>query len=268
MKFNPILFMLLGMLLLFSCKKASLITYDQPANVYFDLNDADRDSIIYTFAYDLEKSSDTVYFPVKIMGYRDAKPRKYEAYIVADSSTAKMGIHYDKLETAYTLKAEEGRAYLPIIVHNVKDLEDRAVSLIIKLRENSDFGIRNPDLIRVKLVLSAKLERPSWWDNWLNNYSQVKHQLFYIATEQKSLTTNGLDAPKNLYFVNLLLAMLNDPFKWVIDHPEKGYALTTKDNGETYEFYPINNPGRKILIKRNNATGKYFFIDENGKEVR
>lgn len=268
MKFNYILFIFLGFSLLFSCKKASLITYDQPANIYFDLNDDDRDSIIYTFAYDLEKSADTIYLPVKVMGYRDAAARNYDAYVVIDSSTAKAGIHYDKLQTTYTLKAEEGRAYLPVIVHNVKDLEDRAVSLIIKLKENSDFGIRNPNLIRAKLIISAKLERPNWWDNWLNNYSQVKHQLFYIVTEQKSLTTIGLDAPKNLYFANLLLAMLNDPFKWVKDHPEKGYALTTKDNGETYDFYPNSNPDRKILLKRNNATGKYFFIDENGKEVR
>src|SRR5690606_9561378 len=107
-----------------------------------------------------------------------------------------------------------------------------------------------------------------WWSMWLGAYSRVKHQLFLIVTEQRSLTMDGLDAPKNLYFANLLTLMLNDPFQWVADHPEKGYVLSETGNGDTYAFYHEENPNRIIVLKRNAGSGRYFFIDEEGKEVR
>ncbi|MNV59318.1 hypothetical protein D3C71_1517330 [compost metagenome] len=153
-------------------------------------------------------------------------------------------------------------------MHNISALESQSVSLLVKLKASDDFGVENPTLIRARIIISAQLEQPAWWTMWLDNYSRVKHQLFLIVTEQRSLSTVGLDAPKNLYFANLLLMMLNDPFKWVKDHPEKNYVLSSNDNGQTYQFYHVDNPNRSILLRKNSASGKYYFIDESGKEVR
>lgn len=268
MKYTTFLIMSFGMSMFFSCKKVSVMTYDRPANIYFDLTAADRDSMVYTFAYDMTKAVDTVFLPVKLMGYRDEKSRSFQAYIEKDSSTAQAEIHYDKLKPDYPLMEGAGQTFLPIIIHNVKDLETRAVSLIIKLQESPDFGIENKDLIRARIILSAQLEQPQWWSMWLDNYSRVKHQLFLLVTEQRTLSMQSLDAPKNLYFANLLLMMLNDPFKWVQDHPEKDYKLESNDGGQTYVFYHVDNPNRTILLRKNAGSGKYFFIDETGKEVR
>jgi len=268
MKYATYVIMSLGMCLFFSCKKESLMRYERQANIYFDLTAADRDSIVYTFAYDMTKAVDTVFLPVKLMGYRDEKSRSFQAYIEKDSSTAQAEIHYDKLKPDYPLMEGAGQTFLPIIIHNVKDLETRAVSLIIKLQESPDFGIENKDLIRARIILSAQLEQPQWWSMWLDNYSRVKHQLFLLVTEQRTLSMQGLDAPKNLYFANLLLMMLNDPFKWIKDHPEKDYKLESIDGGQTYLFYHVDNPNRTILLRKNTGSGKYFFIDETGKEVR
>lgn len=268
MKKNILLLLLLPLLLLWSCKKAVLTTYDRSANVYFDLSDTDRDSIVYTFAYDMTKAQDTIFVPVKVMGYRDQQARQYEVFVEKDSSTARADLHYEQLKPAYTIESDAGRARLPIIVHNISELENQSVSLLIKLKASDDFGVENPALIRARIIISARLEQPAWWTMWLDNYSRVKHQLFLIVTEQRSLSTVGLDAPKNLYFVNLLLMMLNDPFKWVKDHPEKNYVLSSKDDGQTYQFYHVDNPNRSILLRKNSASGKYYFIDESGKEVR
>lgn len=250
----------------YSCQKATLTTYDHSANIYFDLNQSQRDSIVYTFAYDMTKAVDTIFIPVRLMGHRIPSTRHYQAFVEADSSTAELGTHYKAIESQYPLLGSTGRDSLPLVVYNVPDLETRAVSMIVKLKQNDDFGIENHRLIRAYVVLSARLEQPQWWSMWLGAYSRVKHQLFLLVTDQRSLTMEGLDAPKNLYFANLLTQMLNDPFKWIADHPEKGYVLTAEADG--YSFYHKDNPGRAISLKLNSGSGKYFFIDESGKEVR
>lgn len=160
MKKNILLLLLLPLLLLWSCKKAVLTTYDRSANVYFDLSDTDRDSIVYTFAYDMTKAQDTVFVPVKVMGYRDQQARQYEAFVEKDSSTARADLHYEQLKPAYTIESDAGRAQLPIIVHNISELENQSVSLLIKLKASDDFGVENPALIRARIIISARLEQP------------------------------------------------------------------------------------------------------------
>lgn len=256
--------------LLSSCEKAGLTMYDHPANIYFDLDNDDlRDSIVYTFAYDLTKAQDTVFIPVRLSGIREGRDRQYEAYVEQDSSSAVAGTHYEPLKPAYTLPADSGLTYLPLVVYNTADLESTAVSLIIKLRASDHFGIENPRIIRAKVVISARLEQPAWWSMWLGSYSRTKHQLFLLVTEQTELTMDGLDAPKNLYFASMLTMMLNNPFGWVQNHPEKGYVLEPAAAGSTalYHFYHQDNPGRIIPLRRS-ASGLYYFIDENGEEVR
>jgi len=262
-------------ILLGSCEQTDLFTYDHPANIYFDLDtDADsdasrRDSLVYTFAYDMTKARDTVFLPVRISGIRESRDRQYQVAVEQDSSSAVPGTHYEALQSTYTLSADSGTASLPVVIYNTADLEERAVSLILKLQPSADFGIENPDLVRAKVVISARLEQPAWWSMWLGAYSRTKHQLFLLVTEQIELSMDGLDAPKNLYFAQMLTMMLNNPFGWVQDHPEKGYVLEPVDPESTdrYHFYHENNPARTIVL-RQNASGMYYFIDENDEEVR
>lgn len=251
-----------------ACQKDILMTYDHSANIYFELNSAQRDSIVYTFAYDMTKAVDTVFIPVRLMGHRIAEDRYYQAYIEQDSSTALVDVHYKALENRYSLFAGRGQDSLPLIVYNTPDLESKSVGLIVKLMTSDDLGIENNKLIRAYVVLSAQLEQPNWWSMWAGAYSRVKHQLFLLVTDQRELSMDGLDAPKNLYFVNLLTQMLNDPFKWVEENPEKGYVLEEETAADSYKFFHRDNPARVIHLVRNEGSGKYFFIDELGKEVR
>lgn len=251
-----------------SCQKAEPLLYEQDANIHFALTGNDRDSIMYTFAYDITRSSDTILIPVQIAGHRSDAVRQFAAYVEQDSSTAVADLHYKALEPTYPLPADSGTAFLPLIIYNVAELEEKSVSLIIKLEATDDLGINDPRLIRAKLVFSARLEQPQWWSMWLGGYSRTKHQLFLITTEQTSMTMDGLDAPRNLYYVNLLTMMLNNPFAWVENNPEKGYVLTARDPSEDeFDFYHVDNPARKMLLRKNQASGRYFFIDENGVEV-
>ncbi|MBD1429472.1 MULTISPECIES: DUF4843 domain-containing protein [Sphingobacterium] len=259
---------LLVFLLLAACQKAELLTYNHNTGIYFNLSNANRDSIVYTFAYNINKASDTIYIPVSISGIREDKDRVYHAYIEVDSSSAQEGVHYQKLAESYVMNSGDGKTTLPLVIYNTPDLEENSVSVIVKLKESADFHIENPNIIRAKVVFSARLEQPMWWSMWLGEYSRTKHQLFLIATEQTTLTMDGLDAPKNLFFADLLNMMLNNPFQWVDKNPEKGYVLSTDDNGVTYKFYHKDNPNRTILLRKNTGSGLFRFIDELGREVR
>lgn len=254
-----------------SCKKADKMLFDHPANAYFDIYNSDKDSIVTTFAYTPTLAQDTVWLPVRLSGIRTDEARSFTARVELDSSTAVPGLHYEALKPSYSIDAGRGIGYIPLVIYNKdKVLENESRSVIIKLTGTPELGIENPYLIRAKVVFSAKLEKPDWWDTWpLSPYSRTKHELFFLTTGQISMTKEGLDAPKNLYYVSLLNTMLNDPFNWVKKNPLKAYVIepVTAGNTDQYYFYNTNNPAKKTLLKKNVQNGKYYFIDENGNEV-
>ena len=258
--------MVLGSLL--GCEKSDLTLYDSPAGVYFDLSTEQRDSLIYTFANDPELVEDTFYLPVRLEGGRSGMDRSFVLSIDPDSTTAVAGKHYEALKPSYVIQAGEGIKYVPIVLYNTDpSLQEKSVKIKFFLEGTNDLNITMPKLTVARLVFSSKLERPDWWGMWLQDYySQVKHQLFILVTGQTSLTQDGLDAPKNLYFVSLLNTFLTNPFKWVEDNPEKGYVLEKIDN-DTYHFYNTASPEKIIEYKYDPVTTRFFFMDENGNQV-
>lgn len=268
---KPYIIIFLAMLCASSCKKADKMIFDHSANVYFDIHDGAKDSIVKTFAYTPTLAQDTVWLPVRLAGIRINEPRTFIARVEADSSSAVPETHYEPLKASYNIGADRGIGYIPLVIYNKdKELENRSVSVIIKLIGTDDLGIENPYMLRAKVVFSAKLEKPDWWDTWpLSPYSRTKHELFFLTTGQQSMTKEGLDAPKNLYYVSLLNTMLNNPFNWVVKNPLKKYVIepVTEGNTDQYYFFNTNNPAKKTLLKKNVQNGKYYFIDENGNEV-
>lgn len=251
-----------------ACKKTAEIKYHAEDSVYFDFKTAaDRDSIVYTFAYEPDLAKDTILLPVRISGNRIPAGRSFGIQ-VSGASTAVAGTHYEAFKTSYTMPADSGTFMLPVVLLN-KDpqLTTTSVSLQLKLLPSADLDTSINTLIKARIVFSNKLEKPIWWAMWLGAYySQVKHQLFLISSGATDLTTSGLDAPKNLYHVGRLNGFLLDPFTWVTQNPDKGYVLTVRTDGN-YDFYSSKNPDKKILLRKNASSGKFFFIDEAGKEV-
>jgi hypothetical protein len=252
-----------------SCKKAGIITYDSSDNVYFDLNPYGyQDSILYTFAYEPELLTDTVYVPVRISGNRVPTDRSYQVKVVESATTAVVNEHFEPLKESYSIAAGEGGGWLPVILFNTDTLLlTQSFVLTLQLEGTGDLGVEHKDIITARLVFSNKLEQPFWWTMWLGTYySQVKHQLFRLAATTDDLTTEGMDAPRNTYYVDKLNSLLNNPFNWVNSNPDKGYVLEQRPDGD-YDFYYEGTPEKKILYKKNESSGKYYFIDEYGKEV-
>lgn len=193
--------------------------------------------------------------------------RTFGVKIVDTSTTAVSNTHYQPLQPSYTLPADAGRYWLPVVLVN-KDatLTTRTVLLTLALTAGDDLEVDLVSLTKARIVISNKLEKPRWWDMWLGSYSQVKHQLFRLSATAEELTTNGIDAPKNLFYAGKLTAFLNDPKSWVNANPDKGYVLKERPDGN-YDFYHSASPDKIIPYRKNVSSGKFYFIDETGKEV-
>ena len=207
-------------LLLSACNKAAYMPYHSSDNIYFNFDDVsttDRDSIVYTFAYTPGIESDTIWLPVRISGLRTDNDRTYKVAVTDSGTTAKAGTHYAALQPEYTIPAKTGIDSFPLVIYNTDTLlTQRSVMLNLHLVATGSLGTEMPSLINARIIISNKLEKPIWWNMWMGGYySQIKHELFLISVGVQDLSTSGLDAPKNLYYVSKLNSFLANPFGWI-----------------------------------------------------
>jgi len=264
-------------IVLYACKKDEPLLYEAADNVYFDftpdIKDDKADSLVYSFAYNTEKNTDTILIPVKLAGIRQHKDRKFSVGIVDTSTTAIASLHYLPLENEYIIPADSGGFLLPLIVFS-KDtaLKTKSVIITLTLQSSSDLGTTFKDLKRGFIKLSNKLEKPTWWDVWIGElgaYSRVKHELFIRTSGTTVLSASQADymeTPKTLYFIRRFKSFLQDPFKWVADFPEEGFVITLEADGNYY-FYSNGSPENKYLMEKNASDGKYYFKDEAGNRI-
>jgi hypothetical protein len=262
--------LLAAVALMTACKKEQIASFHGPENLYFDIGIAGySDSVLYTFAKFPGKATDTVLIPVRVAGNRTGdKDRVYSVRIVDSGTTAISKLHYQPLNETYVFSAGNGIQHLPVILYNTdSSLTKRNYSLMLEIVPGGDFNADLSKLITIRLVFSARLEKPQWWNMWLGAYySTVKHQLFRIAATTEDLTMQGIDAPKNLYFVEKLKALMQSPATWVANNPDKGYVFSARLDGN-FDFYDAGTPDKKFLYRKNLAAGKYFFVDENGVDI-
>lgn len=269
---NPII-ILITAILIASCSKDPGMLYEANDSVYLNFEDTADSKIVYTFAYDPGLAEDTIYLPVKISGKRVPFARNFKIAVVDSATTASSPLHFEAFRESYEIPADSGTLSLPVVIYN-KDpqLDVSTVTLAFMLVASDDFQVDFPHLISGKISFSNRLEQPGWWIYWMSSlglYSRVKHQLFLISSgtiemPDMSKPDAYLQVPKALFHIDQYKAFLNDPFTWVVQHPE--YALTEKANGD-YDFYLKETPEKTTLLKWNQGTNSYYFIDENGQII-
>lgn len=259
------------------CKKEKTLLYNSQDNIYF--NYQTKDTLSYSFAFELGRSQDTLMIPVIITGKTASYARTFQVSVLADSSTAVPTVDYEPLKSSYTMPADSGQVHIPVIIKNTDTaLNSKSVVLTIRVSGGKDFGSSFYEAMRTKEILfSNRLEEPVWWPDWageLGNYSRVKHQLFLISSGTTDLVVVSgnpnayLQIPRALFYISNFKAFLTDPFGWVKQNPAKGYVLTARNDGTgDYDFYNVNTPTKKIHLKYFAQANTYVFIDENGQQV-
>ena len=255
------------------CHKDNLITYTQPQdNVYFGFSStADRDSVTYTFAFTPGVMVDTFYLPVNLSGNRSSHNRSFKVEVTDSGTTAVAGLDYALPKDSYTLPADSGYMWLPVILlNNDTLLTQRSVALDLRLAGTSDLGVQLADIITARIIISNKLEKPAWWDKWLTSYSDEKYQLFIIATNGVTELADGPDyglyAPQSLYYIGLMNNLINDPVGWIAQNPDRGYVLQPQPDG-TWFFYNTTTPSNRIQVIFDTSANRYYFVQKIGGYV-
>ena len=255
-----------------SCQKNSIPLYQQTQdNVYFGFStDKDRDSVTYTFAFTPGKLSDTFFLPINLSGNRSSHNMTYKVAVTDSGTTAVSGLDYAPLKDTYTMPADSGFTWLPVILlNNDTLLTIHSVGLNLHLVATSDLGVQLADVITARIIISNKLEKPDWWDRWpMNSYSDEKYELFIIATNGVTELNNdpdtyGLYAPQSLYYIGLMANLINDPIGWIAKNPDRGYVLDPQPDG-TWYFYNTATPSNRIKVIFDPSANRYLFVQKIG----
>lgn len=165
--------------LLAACSENEYDTYVGDTAVYFSETTVE-DSLQYSFASGL-KTEDVVRIPLRIIGCSTDGDR-LAAYEVCEESTAREGLHYKSLPGTVVLPAGKVETTLDVtVMDGDPELEHKTVELVLALKANEDFTLGFPGNLRVRLLITKQLVKPSYWDMPLSlyygSYSKVKHQL-------------------------------------------------------------------------------------------
>ena len=267
----------LSWVLLTACSKQQDLVYQQPDNIYFDFTNEVKntrvDSFFFSFALFPDKTTDTMFLPVRISGKRASTDRWFKIKVVDSATTAVAGLHYKALDTAYKMPADSGNAMVPVILYGTDtSLLKRSVTIKLKIVASNDLLNTFPTMDTARIIFSNRLEQPAWWMVWigeLGEYSRVKYELFIRTSGTTELPMDQSDwqsTPKTLYFIRRFRAFLIDPIQRAADYEEQGYAIA-KDDAGNYYFYNKGNVAQKYLLEYNAADGKYYFHDENGNRI-
>jgi hypothetical protein len=272
-----IIFILLLVTALISCKKDKPFLYGSQDNIY--LNYPVKDTLSYSFALYPTKLVDTIWVPVIIAGTRQHVDRKFQLSVLPDSTTAVADLDYEQLKPYYIMPADSGTTHVPVIIKSTDAaLSAKSVILTVAISGGQDFATGLGESIRTKKILfSNELVQPNWWPDWqgeLGNFSKVKYQLFLLSSGTVDLvvTTGNPWAfegiPRALFYIGNFQAFLADPIDWIAENPSRGYALSPRNDGTgDYDLYNVDNPTKKIRLAYIAQTNSYVFVDENGNQV-
>lgn len=170
--------------LLVGCQENEMNTFDHEGAVYFQLtsNWSDGvDSVVYSFAGKIIEQ-DTLWLQIDLMGEAVDYDRTLRLVVDAENTTAAEGIHYAALQPEYLLPAGAYQVLVPVVLYN-KDpmLEERSFQLGMRLEPTSDLQLGLTTRTKVRVILTAMLMKPSYYENelvyYFGAYSKAKHEI-------------------------------------------------------------------------------------------
>jgi hypothetical protein len=188
------------LLLLFaSCKKEGIMTYEGTNDVYFRTNYVNSiDTGVVSFGFAVSSIKDSIVkIPVAVMGQVSKQARSVKI-VVADSSTAIAGTHYDALPDTFKIGAGRTVDTLLLKVHRTADLQQKGVTIILLLQDNSEFSTAMKtkttnsitgayfSFIKYRINLNDIFEQPKYWYvPYVGTFSRKK---VYVMSQVLGLT--------------------------------------------------------------------------------
>jgi hypothetical protein len=194
------------------CEESELTSFKEKDAIYFQLQETDYtkhfsswddwlnyegDSIVYNFKGHvvdnpdyLEK--DTVWLQVNLLGQMSPQERYFNVRVNQNQTSAEEGLHYEALDSQYTLGADTIRASFPVVLFNYESLGTEPYTLDVVIESNATFDLGLEGRTNARFLIYNDVVKPVIWDqyyySYLGPYSKAKHRIVI-------LTNGGVTVP-------------------------------------------------------------------------
>ncbi len=170
--------LLAGFIFFQACSDNEQMIYTDKASLYFPDYTTEADSLTYSFQISRQEI-DTLYINVKLLGQVLERNGKYQI-TTGKQSTAIAGEHYVALPETFEFRKGKSVESFPLIVMNKgSELDEKTVMLELSLTATEDFDLGYPNKLKMRVMLTNQLIKPTYWDDLLylyfGEYSKVKH---------------------------------------------------------------------------------------------
>lgn len=146
--------------ILLSCKKQEIKTYQDDPGVYFT-----TPTYAYSFTEDIDATSKTIYLPIKLSGNKQEFDRSFKVQVVNDTNTTVQSDLYEIKEGELLKNSFDGR--VPVVLKRNILVDTSIVKLRVKLVGSADL---DPMLNQIMdISWTGKIIQPVNW-KWLRFY--------------------------------------------------------------------------------------------------
>lgn len=173
------------------CSENERQTYDPNMHdVYFDIVNDTRDSLFISLLTADDVSTHTI--QINLMGNALSAPERFGVEAVTEKSTAREGVHFEKLPEYFEFPAGEFSFKMPItLIKTDPLLESQEVVLTLRLVSVADMGVAFKDQAELRVKYSNMLRIPEGdgyygdmtaFQALFGEYSRTKHTMIIELT--------------------------------------------------------------------------------------
>lgn len=183
--------------------------YHGQNNVYFYYQDPADTLLEYSFGAQPESyTKHTIEVPVRLAGMPSKNVQHFKV-CVGSASTAKVGIHYEALQSEYEIPADSVNATIPVVfLRDSMSVEKGSYTLVLHMEGTNELGDRYPTNNTIKIRVSNVLEEPEIWKHYpgyFGDFERKKYLMmlsYYDSSEIKFWT--ALMEDSNRVFLNFM----------------------------------------------------------------
>jgi len=173
-----------------SCKKENPALYQSPAMIYVYKSSTNpyKDSIDYSFiTKPITQQQDTVYIPVRIIGYSTSTDRVINLVADTGRTTAVTGVNYSFL-SSYIIPKDSFSARLPVIVKRTVGEQTTEARLWVKLVNSADFKTGIDSQLTYLVKINDMVTKPADWNllagtsTYFGTWTNVKYRFIISVT--------------------------------------------------------------------------------------
>lgn len=198
---NKLLSIFMGCFLgiaLYSCDQEIDYPYTGKDRIQFrhyttDYNSNRHYSDSLTFSFGLKPTElriDTAKIVMEFLGKGSDKERTYKVVLIADSTTAVEGVHYEPIEELQSFRPNKLTDTLRIVVYrdqlSTSFRHPETIRIDLRLEPTEDFDLGLQGGLTKKILLNNYLSEPDWWnDNTGLGYYHPKKWQILISFNEK-----------------------------------------------------------------------------------